>query len=241
MPKFMGPISEIPTNDLRALIDRSQTMSDVLIELGVAVRTGGNYRTLKSRCERDGISLDGLRARSKAFQRSKLIPLESIPLDDVLVNGRTCSTVNLKRRLIEAGLIEERCAICGRGPEWNGRELVLILDHINGDSSDNRMQNLRLLCPNCNSQTPTFSGRNKPKADRRVCDSCGRPAPYSKSGLCRSCSSSRANVPKPRPPKDELARLLGSESYVAVARMYGVSDTTVRKWKKHDDEDAAAV
>jgi 5-methylcytosine-specific restriction endonuclease McrA len=50
--------------------------------------------------------------------------------------------------------------LCGQQPMWNGKQLVLILDHINGINNDNRLENLRLLCPNCNSQTPTFAGRN---------------------------------------------------------------------------------
>jgi hypothetical protein len=56
-----------------------------------------------------------------------------------------------------------RCAICGIASEWNGLPLVLVLDHINGDSNDNRRANLRLVCPNCDSQLPTYKARNKGK------------------------------------------------------------------------------
>jgi len=54
-----------------------------------------------------------------------------------------------------------RCAICGIFHEWNGRSLVFVLDHIDGDSTNNRRENLRLVCPNCDSQLPTFKSRNK--------------------------------------------------------------------------------
>jgi|GEM_PF-1187029 len=54
-----------------------------------------------------------------------------------------------------------KCALCGLGPNWNGRELIFVLDHINGTPNDWSVNNLRLLCPNCNSQTSTFCGKNK--------------------------------------------------------------------------------
>jgi DNA-binding transcriptional ArsR family regulator len=80
-------------------------------------------------------------------------------LDTVLLNGRIYSSSALKRRLIKEGVLENKCLWCGIHT-WRGRELVLQLDHVNGDSSDNRRENLRLLCPNCHSQTETFCGKN---------------------------------------------------------------------------------
>lgn len=56
-----------------------------------------------------------------------------------------------------------RCAICAGGAEWNGLELRFVLDHIDGDSENNRRENLRLICPNCDSQLPTFKARNRGK------------------------------------------------------------------------------
>lgn len=67
----------------------------------------------------------------------------------------------LKGRLMRSGLLRNECYECHLGPEWNGLKLMMVLDHINGISDDYRIENLRLLCPNCNSQTATFSGRNK--------------------------------------------------------------------------------
>jgi hypothetical protein len=78
------------------------------------------------------------------------------------VEGSTYTCTNtLKVRLLREGLLVNRCYECGMEPLWQGKRLVLILDHRNGDNTDNRLENLRLLCPNCNSQQPTFAGKNK--------------------------------------------------------------------------------
>lgn len=69
------------------------------------------------------------------------------------------SSPTLKKYLLENR--GEKCAICGLGPEWNGFRLVLQLDHIDGDSDNNKLDNLRLLCPNCHTQTDTFSSKGK--------------------------------------------------------------------------------
>lgn len=86
----------------------------------------------------------------------------STPLSEILEGKHpTFKTKRIKERLLQEGLIEEKCTKCGVGDDWQDERLVLELDHINGVRDDHRFKNLRLLCPNCHSQTPTFRGRNK--------------------------------------------------------------------------------
>ena len=84
------------------------------------------------------------------------------PLEDVLVKDSPHKDItSLKKRLLKEGILNNTCISCGIEPLWNGSPLVLHLDHTNGDNSDNRIENLRILCPNCHSQTETYCGRNK--------------------------------------------------------------------------------
>lgn len=90
-----------------------------------------------------------------------------IPLEELLVQDRPVNRRNLKKRLIEVRLLKPECYICGI-KTWLDKLLSLQLDHINGKKNDQRIENLRLLCPNCHSQTETFAGRNSRKKNSLV-------------------------------------------------------------------------
>jgi hypothetical protein len=89
-------------------------------------------------------------------------PLEA-PIETYLVRGRRTNRTHLKQRLLRSGLKKNRCERCGI-ENWRGAPLFMALHHVNGDGLDNRLENIALLCPNCHSQTPNFSGRNIKRA-----------------------------------------------------------------------------
>jgi 5-methylcytosine-specific restriction endonuclease McrA len=98
-------------------------------------------------------------AWTKATRRGAIKPRTfgmSIP---ELLSSQKRNRSHLKGRLLRAKLLQNRCQECGL-VDWRGRRLTMHLDHINGVKNDNRLENLRMLCPNCHSQTPTYSGRN---------------------------------------------------------------------------------
>lgn len=96
-----------------------------------------------------------------AVQRGDIVPRSHlIPIADLLVVGRTTSRSHLKRRLVREGLKEDLCEECGIS-EWQGKPLSVQLHNKNGDGTDNRLENIALLCPNCHSQTETWGGRNR--------------------------------------------------------------------------------
>src|SRR5690606_17948485 len=103
----------------------------------------------------------------------------------------------------------------------------LQLDHINGISNDNRIENLRILCPNCHSQTATYAGKNSKK--KRSCEGCGRQ--ISKSAVkCRKCNLSQERTKKiPWPEVSKLEEMINATSCLSVAKKLGVSDNAVKK------------
>jgi len=134
-------------------VRRSDCAAAVLRCLGLKT-SGGNYETLRKRLRRQ---------RADTSHWTSEPPCRNgRPLDAILTpaSGYT-NRYRLKRRLLKDGRLRNQCYVCGLGPAWNGVPLVFVLDHVNGIPSDWRPENLRLLCPNCNSQQPTFAGRNR--------------------------------------------------------------------------------
>ena len=181
-PRF--PQHRYSEDEARRAIASSYSWSEALRKLGYC-HAGANPKTLKKRAREWGISTEhfdryaGLRRASRRL---------SPPLEDVLVAGSTYSRAALKRRLYEAGLKKPECELCGQDEHWRGRRMAMILDHINGVRDDNRLENLRIVCPNCAATLDTHCGRkNRVVRSARSCERCGRPfTPNSKSQ--RYCS-----------------------------------------------------
>lgn len=159
------------------------------------------------------------------------------PLSEVLVEDSTYSRLSLKRRLFESGLKSRSCELCGQGELWRGARMGLILDHVNGVWNDNRIENLRIVCPNCNATLDTHCGKqNRHRRPDRICPVCGvsfRPKSRDQRHCSRYCGT-RHLVGRTRrverPPFDQLLREIEDTSYLAVGRKYGVSDNAIRKW-----------
>jgi Zn finger protein HypA/HybF involved in hydrogenase expression len=90
--------------------------------------------------------------------------------EEIFTENSRYSNVIVKARIIKDNLLEYQCNKCGIVDTWQGELIILDLDHINGDNTDNRLSNLRFLCPNCHSQTDTYKGRNKNSGKTKVSD-----------------------------------------------------------------------
>lgn len=222
-----SPVWKMESSEFRALVAESTTISQVLARFGLPNR-GQNYRTFLGRIAEDKIDTSHFLGRS-ILTRGKR------PLSEVLAEGVSVQSWGLKRRLLSAGLLDEQCQQCGLGPEWNNSRLFLHLDHINGDHLDNRLENLRLLCPNCHSQTANYSGRKSFKGrqsrlEEIPCSSCGALKPKNRADrVCQQCASLRRR--KVDRPTDFLLRQQVEElGYTGTGRLHGVSDNAIRKW-----------
>src|SRR5215212_7485194 len=210
--------------EAREAIASSLSYSDALRRLGMRP-AGGNHRTLKVLAERLAISTDHFDPH--AAQREALRAANRpIPLDDILVRGSSYNRHNLKRRLDDTGLKRPICERCGQDEMWRGRHMALILDHINGEATDNRLENLRIVCPNCAATLDTHCGKalRRPRT-ARACRGCGALF-VSENRARRYCSyecyaSTVVGVPRPdrrtieRPPLAQLLAEIGVSSWCA--------------------------
>jgi transposase-like protein len=141
--------------DLAAAVAASDSVSDLSRRLGYTPN-GGVHRLLTGHIRRLGLDTSHFVGTRWPTTRPELV--RKRPLSEILVAGSTCGTSNLRRRLIREGLKPAHCEECGLA-EWRGVPLPLHLDHVNGDHTDNRLENLRILCPNCHAVTDTWCRR----------------------------------------------------------------------------------
>lgn len=188
MRKRTSSIWTTPKKELAEIVKDKNTFSDILRSIGLdPYGSGSRYRSLKQRLKKEEIDFSHISLGS--FSRlGKKFPSSAISLEKVMVKNSTYSRGHLKERLLKNGMLENKCSNCGQLPLWDNRELVMVLDHINGTSNDHRLENLRLLCPNCNSQTKTFAGKRNKKLPI-MCKECGAKevSRRSKTELCREC------------------------------------------------------
>lgn len=143
--------------DLAWAVAMNFSMRATIHALGLKVG-GSVYPTLHRRIA--DLGLDTSHWTGQSWAKGRSLPRGRRPLDEILVDESDYLDTNrLKHRLIEAGLMRWCCAACGR-TTWEGHAIPLQLDHINGRRDDNRLENLRILCPNCHSLTDTWCGKN---------------------------------------------------------------------------------
>lgn len=142
-------------------IQNSFSIRQVLQKLSL-VEAGGNYQQIQKRIKE--LNLDTTHFTGKGWNKNLTFkPFSITPLKDILKKDSTFQSFKLKNRLFKEGLKKPSCEFCGWSEKSSDGRIPVELDHINGDRFDNRIQNLRILCPNCHSLQPTHRGKNKYK------------------------------------------------------------------------------
>lgn len=214
-------LSQLTKEEIETLFIEHKNINRILRHLNLNSNGSGNYRTFKQHCYNLGIKIPEHKCKGTCgFNNPKK------PIEFLLKENSDCSKHNLKRRLLNENILENKCHICGI-TEWNGKKLSLHLDHINGVNNDNRLENLRILCPNCHSQTETYSGKNLRK--KHYC-ACGLER-HKESSICIKCSKKKQRKVE-RPPYNQLVEEVSKFGYSAIGRKYCVSDNGIRKWIK---------
>ena len=152
----MGQYKNYTDEDFIEAWTTSGSIRQVLNKLGL-VEAGGNYTCAKKKAATLNLTKEHM--HGQAWNRGKTHGPKR-PLKEYFSNEFRITSNSLRKRLIKEGYKEHKCECCGI-TEWNGQPAPIELDHINGNHHDNRLENLRILCPNCHAQTDTYRGKNK--------------------------------------------------------------------------------
>ena len=208
----------------------AKSLKQVMQNLGMNVNNG-QYRALKKHYLNSGLTLP------------KFTPLTGVDVhsfhktpDHLFFAKDTYHTgSSLRKRLIDDGK-KYICDECGQEPIWNGKPLVIQVDHVDGDRFNNIKSNLQFLCPNCHTQTETYGSKNKDFSSSYNYCSCGNRI-HKTSINCNSCK------PKPTgggtvidwPPAEDVLQLVKDTNFTQAAKSLGVTDNAVRKFLKRNN------
>jgi hypothetical protein len=158
-------------------------------------------------------------------------------------NKRMPNTHETKLRLIKLGIFQNICGICSIA-NWNGKVLSLHLDHIDGNPKNNLITNLRLLCPNCHSQTETYCGKNVNKQKKtNYCLGCNKVLFSSWTSRCSDCflKLKYRQTKIVWPEKEQLVKMIQHHKMEHIAKELGVSSNAIKKHCKKVGIDYQAV
>lgn len=221
--------------ELKGMLEQSNSLNDLMHRIGYKCVNGNAGKIVKKRL--DLLNLDYSKFKLLSQNREKRT------FENSFCKNSTASQNYIKKHFREFYTEEYKCAICGLPAEWNGKPLTLTLDHINGDHNDNRLENLRWVCPNCDRQLDTFAGKNtrnyvdefktslKREYNQFHCIDCGKSVSYG-ALRCIECNSIKNRKIEERPSRETLKDLIRTQAFTVIGDQYGVSDNTVRKWCK---------
>lgn len=150
-------LKTVTKEELLDVLTNSKSMREVILFFNLSPNGSGGYRNIQDKIINLGLEIPKYNYYGEGRTREKRSD------EDVFSIDSTFPRQKVKNRIIKKDLIKYECIECGNKGEWNGKPISLHLDHENGVNNDNRLENLRFLCPNCHSQTPTYGGKANKK------------------------------------------------------------------------------
>lgn len=222
-------IDKYSKEELENIVKHSFSKKEVLQKIGYSTIGGNNFKTLKKRLELYNIN-------TSHFHMQKL---KQRNIENVFCENSTCSQATLRRWYLKENINPYICSICKLPPIWENKELTLILDHVNGKNKDNRIENLRWVCPNCNQQLETTgytkqkAKENKKKKKNFYCLVCNKEIPRNNK-FCKEHYQEfiRENGIKRRKfeiEREDLKKLIRTESFTQIGKRFNVDGNAIKK------------
>lgn len=207
----------------------SSSMKNFAENLGYKTYTGDAGERIRKRVNELNLS-DNHFKRKRPQKRTE---------NNVFCKDSTATQKTLREWYLKGEYSSYCCSICGQEPFWNGKELTLTLDHINGDNHDNRLENLRWVCPNCDRQLDTFGSKNRTHlpVKKYYCVDCGKEI-SEKSKRCNQCNNKNRskNIIESIIDRKTLKEKIRTQSFESIAKEYGKkSGNAVKKWCDYYD------
>lgn len=217
----MSILSDYSDLEFSKIVAESSSLTNCLYNLGYNASSGSVSQLVKQRIVQ--LDLDISHFSNNSFNKVKRTA------ENIFIENSTAVQSTLRRYYKNGNYTEYKCAICGQKPFWNGQTLTLILDHINGKNHDDRLENLRWVCPNCNQQLDTTGGKNQNHKEHQInlCQICGTPISKTANHCIKCAHLAQSKVVIER---EELKHLIRSTPFTAIGKQYNVSDNAVRKW-----------
>jgi len=227
MSKNSSIIYQLSDEEFISLFKSCRNYSEILRRLGLCTSGSASRTILFRRMSELSLTRKDLSKEKLEYKKSNRLSDEDVFALGVYVNGHV-----LKGHYLRLRKKSYQCDICGIS-SWNNLPIVLHLDHINGSKLDNRIQNLRLLCPNCDSQMPTYRGKNikiRNYQPKNTCVNCGASI-SKKAHYCKKCATKFGAEKYRRFEIDRktLKVLIRTTPFTLIAKQFGVSDQAIHK------------
>ena len=222
----MGSKNKISREDAERMVKECFSIADFCRKVGWVPR-GDNYKIFHKYVKEYGLDISHFTGQKtnigNVLNKHRELTAKQYINNNTIIRGST-----LIKKLVNEGLKEYRCEKC-KNTEWLGEKIALEVHHVNGVNSDNRIENILLLCPNCHAFTDNYRGKKNKKTHH--CSMCGKEiTKYSKSGLCDKCVKEK-NRKFELPSKYELIEAFKEyKTFCGVGKIFGCSDNVVRKW-----------